>query len=138
MQFAQLCDRVETVAMTAGPIDLSPFPGVWVNSNPATNGIARLVMSETDGKLTLQVFAIGPEDLIDWGTVDVNVFTSSPSSLVGGGFTCAYDFGFAETRLQGMLAKGLLVLAEMNSFKDESGRADYFVREYFALDHGRY
>jgi len=138
MQFVQLCDRVETVAMIAGPIDLSPFPGVWVNSNPATNGIARLVMSESGGKLTLQVLAIGPEDLIDWGTADVTVFTSSPSSRVGAGFTCAYDFGFAETRLQGMLAKGLLVLAELNTFKDESGRADYFVREYFALDHGRY
>jgi hypothetical protein len=138
MQFAQICDRVEVDATQAGPINLSALPGTWVNSNPETNGIARMVMTESDGKLRLQVYAIGPDGLLDWGTADVEVFTSSPSSRVAAGFTCLFDFGFAETRLQGMLAKGLLVLALLHSFKDESRRADYFVREYFALMHGRY
>ena len=32
-----------------------------------------------------------------------------------------------------MIMKGLLVLAEFHSFKDNSNRAPYFVREYFAL-----
>jgi hypothetical protein len=138
MQFAQICDRVETDASVAGPINLSAFPGIWVNSNPDTNGIARMVISESDGNLSLRVYAIGPDGLIDWGTADVSVFTSKPSSRGGAGFTCLYDFGFAETRLQGMIAKGLLVLAQFHSFKDDSKRVDYFVREYFALAHGRY
>jgi hypothetical protein len=138
MQFAQIRDRVETDAATAGPLDLSALPGIWVNSNPDTNGIARLVMSEFNGNLSLQVYAIGPDGLIDWGTADVTVFASTPSSRIGAGFTCLYDFGFAETRLQGMIVKGLLVLAQFHSFKDDSKRADYFVREYFALAHGRY
>lgn len=138
MQFAQLCDRVETDATTAGPIDVSAFPGMWVNSNPDTNGIARLVMSESDGNLSLQISAIGPAGLIDWGTVPVSVFTSTPVSRVGAGFTCLYDFGFAETRLQGSMVKGLIVLAQFHCFKDDSNRADYFVREYFAMTHGRY
>lgn len=138
MQFAQICDRVETDAATAGPLDLSALPGIWVNSNPATNGIARMVMSEADGNLSLQVYAIGPDGLIDWGTADVAVFTATPLSRIGAGFTCLYDFGFAETRLQGMIVKGLIVLAQFHSFKDDSRRVDYFVREYFALAHGRY
>lgn len=138
MQFAQIRDRVETDAATAGPLDLSALPGIWVNSNPDTNGIARLVMSESNGNLSLQVYAIGPDGLIDWGTADVTVFASAPSSRIGAGFTCLYDFSFAETRLQGMIVKGLIVLAQFHSFKDESRRADYFVREYFALAHGRY
>jgi hypothetical protein len=138
MQFAQIRDRVETDAATAGPLDLSALPGIWVNSNPDTNGIARLVMSESNGDLSLQVYAIGPDGLIDWGTAEVAVFTPSPSSRVAAGFTCLYDFGFAETQLQGMITKGLLVLAQFHSFKDDSRRADYFVREYFALTHGRY
>jgi hypothetical protein len=37
-----------------------------------------------------------------------------------------------------MIMKGLLVLAQLHSFKDESRRADYFVREYFALAHEQY
>jgi hypothetical protein len=138
MQLAQIFDRVETDGSTAGPMDISGLPGIWVNSNPDTRGIARMVMSESNGNLSLQVHAIGPDGLIDWGTAEVSVFASSPSSRVGAGFTCLFDFGFAETRLQGSMAKGLLVLAQYHSFKDDSGRVDYFVREYFALTHGRY
>jgi hypothetical protein len=37
-----------------------------------------------------------------------------------------------------MILKGLIVLAQIHRFKDDSKRADYFVREYFALEHGRY
>lgn len=135
MQFAQIRDRVRA---DDGPLDLSAFPGTWVNSNPETSGIARLLMTEEGGRLRLQVYAIGPEGLIDWGTVDASPFTASPSSRAGTGFTCVYDFGFAETELQAMLLKGLMVLAQLHRFKDASGRMDYFVREYFALSHVRY
>jgi len=138
MQFAQLCDRVETGARPPGDIDLRAFPGTWINSNPDTNSIARIEVSESNGKLTLQVSAIGPNGLIDWGTMNAEVFASGPSSRVGAGFTCHYDFGFAEARLQGMIMKGLLVLAQFHVFKDDSKRADYFLREYFAMTHGRY
>ena len=138
MQFAQICDRVETNAATAGPIDSSALPGIWVNSNPDTTGIARMVMSDSNGALSLQVYAVGPDGLLDWGSTGVNVFTATPLSRVGAGFTCLFDFGFAETRLQGMIMKGLLVLAQTHSFKDDSNRVDFFVREYFALLHERY
>jgi hypothetical protein len=134
MQFAQLSDRVRIDATTAAaPIDYSALLGTWVNSNPETNGIARMVMTEANGKLSLRVYAIGPDGLIDWGTTEVSVFMSSPSSRVPAGFSCLYDFGFAEARLQAMILKGLAVLAQFHIFKDDSHRADYFVREYYAL-----
>lgn len=139
MQFAQVYDRVETdKATTAEPADASALSGIWLNSNPDTSGIARMLMTEAGGKLSLQVYAVGPDGLIDWGAADAQVFMSSPSSQVIAGFTCLYDFGFAETRLQAMIMKGLIVLAQFHSFKDESRRADYFVREYFALAHGQH
>ena len=138
MQFAQIHDRIETDPAAAGPLDLSALPGTWVNSNPETSGIARMVMSDQDGELVLQTFGIGPDGLIDWGTAEVAIFTSAPSSRLAAGFSCHYDFGFGEARLQGMIMKGLLVLAQFHHFKDESGRADHFVREYFALAHGKF
>lgn len=138
MEFAQICDFVEPEAISSRPMDVSGLPGVWINSNPQTNGIARMVMSEADGRLSLQVYAIGPDGLIDWGVVKVQIYSSTPSSRAGAGFSCRFDFGFAESFLQGMIMKGLLVLAELRTFKDESNRADYFVREYFALEHQRY
>jgi hypothetical protein len=137
LQFAQLSDRVESNTSNTA-MDTHALPGVWINSNPDTTGIARMVMSESDGGLSLQVFAVGPEGLIDWGGTGVKVFAGQPASKVAAGFTCKFDFGFAETELQGMIMKGLLVLAQFHRFKDDSKRADFFVREYFALEHGRY
>jgi len=133
MEFAQIFDRVENAP--AAPIGPAGLTGNWLNSNPDTNGIARLIVSEKEGKVSVQVYAVGSEGLIDWGVTDVALFASTPASRVCAGFTCVYDFGFVETQLQGMIMKGLLVLAQLHHFKDGSGRADYFVREYFALAH---
>lgn len=138
MQFAQLSDQVDQTEANGAITDLRALPGVWINSNPDTNGIARLVVSESNGRLSLQAFAAGPEGLIDWGSTNLKVFAGLPTSKVAAGFTCLFDFGFAETELQGMIMKGLLVLAQFHRFKDSSKRADYFVREYYALEHGRY
>ena len=97
-----------------------------------------MVISQSEESFSLRVYAVGPEGLIDWGPARLNIFTSAPASQAAAGFTCLYDFGFVETRLQAMILKGLIVLAQIHRFKDDSKRADYFVREYFALDHGRY
>ena len=138
MQFAQIRDRVSAEPDSGGTGGLSTLAGVWVNSNPDTTGVARMVITQSGPRLSLQVYAIGPEGLIDWGSVDINVFTATPSSHVAAGFTCLYDFGFVETCLQAMILKGLIVLAQIHRFKDGGDRVDYFVREYFALEHGRY
>ncbi len=135
MEFAQLRDRVEIDGEATSAIDTAELIGTWINSNPHTSGIARVVTSSSNGNLSLRAYAVGPEGLIDWGTVDVSLFAPAPASKAGAGFSCLYDFGFAEARLQGMIMKGLLVLAQLQRFKDQSGRVDYFVREYFALAH---
>lgn len=138
MQFLMIRDRVGTHADAATETDCSGLHGMWLNSNPDSNGIARMRIAESDGNLVLEVFAIGPEALIEWGRKSIAVFTAGPSSRIAAGFTCSYDFGFVETRLQAMILKGLIVLAELHTFKDDSNRANYFVREYFALAHGQY
>lgn len=132
MKFAQISDQVET---QNAEISRTALLGTWINSNLETTSIARVKISEADGKLQLQVFAIGPDGLIDWGPAPAHVFAGGPASHAGAGFTCNYDFGFAEARLQAMIMKGLLVLAQFHVFKDDSGRADYFLREYYARSH---
>jgi hypothetical protein len=137
MEFAQLNDRVEFEGAAAAP-DVSGLAGVWINSNPDTNGIARMEFSDVEGQLSVRVHAVGPDGLIDWGTAPVKLFAASPNSRATAGFTCTYDFGFAETRLQAMIMKGLIVLAQFHKFKDDSNRMNFFVREYFAVVHDRY
>jgi hypothetical protein len=119
-------------------MELNALLGTWINSNPDTNSIAQVKATSLDGKLKLQISAVGPDGFIDWGVADAQVFAATPTSHAGAGFTCRYDFGFAETRLQGMIMKGLLVLAQFHLFKDDSKRASYFLREYFAATHDRF
>lgn len=137
MEFVQLCDRVEIDGVEE-PLDVSALSGVWINSNPDTNGIARMEFSGVGRQLSVRVHAVGPDGLIDWGLSPVRLFASSPKSRATAGFTCTYDFGFAETRLQAMIMKGLIVLAQFHKFKDKSNRMEFFVREYFAVVHDRY
>jgi hypothetical protein len=119
-------------------MELSALVGTWINSNPDTNSVAAVKATEAGGKLELRISAMGPDGFIDWGTAEANVFAATTDSKVGAGFTCRYDFGFAETRLQGMIMKGLLVLAQFHLFKDDSKRASYFLREYFAATHDQF
>jgi len=136
MQSAQLFDLVE--ANSTDPIEFSHWAGKWINSNPETTGIARLEISEAHGEFFLEVHAIGPDGLIPWGRTPIKTLAANPTSRRGAGFTCSYDFGFVSVRLQAMIVKGLIVLGQFHTFKDDSGRASFFVREYFAIEHGRY
>jgi hypothetical protein len=134
-KFAQISDLVETQPIHDRDINRGALTGNWINSNPDTNSIARVNVFETDGKLQLQAFGVGPAGLIDWGVTTAAVFAAGPASRVGAGFAATVDFGFAEARLQGMIMKGLLVLAQFHLFKDDSKRAGYFLREYYAKTH---
>src|SRR5829696_2379669 len=105
IQYAQLSDNVEPERITK--IDPKALIGHWINSNPDTTSIARINITEANGKLQLQVSAVGPDGLIDWGIASAEVFAAGPASRTGAGFACTYDFGFAEARFQAMIMKGL-------------------------------
>ena len=118
-------------------MELGALTGTWINSNPDTHSVALVKATGSNGELKLQVSAVGAGGLIDWGPVDAEVFAVAPESKIGGGFTCRYVFDHGETRLQGMIMKGLLVLAQFHLFNDDQ-RESYFLREYFAATHDRF
>ena len=134
-QFAQLFDLVETEPIREHDVDRGALVGNWINSNSDTSSIARLKVFEADGKLQVQAFAVGPDGSIDWGATTADVFAAGPASRVGAGFAATFDLGFADVRLQAMIMKGLLVLAQFHLFKDDSGRHSHFLREYYAKTH---
>lgn len=120
-------------------MELSALVGTWINSNPDTHSVALVKATESGGRLKLQVSAVGGDGLIDWGpAADTEVFAATPDSQSGAGFTCRYEFPHGETRLQGMIMKGLLVLAQFHFFDDDSDRENHFLREYFAMTHDRF
>ena len=119
-------------------MELGALLGTWINSNPDTHSVALVKATESGGRLKLQVSAVRDGGLFDWGSADADVFAATPDSQAGAGFTCRYQFEHGETRLQGMIMKGLLVLAQFHSFNDNTEHENFFLREYFAATHDKF
>jgi hypothetical protein len=117
-----------------GPFEIDPSPllGHWINTNSITPGIARVIISGGGRDVSIRVFAASGPTPREWGDADVEVVYSagvqSPAAMA---FVARYDFGFVETRLEANLSLGLLVIAAFNTFRDGSGRSNYFAREFF-------
>ena len=68
----------------------SQYNGIWLNDDPATDGITRLIIGNVGPTITVQAFArCRPRDC-DWG-VRSRPFTSEP-------YTLAFEFGDGVTR----------------------------------------
>jgi hypothetical protein len=115
----------ESEAGTA--LDLSVLIGDWRNTNPA-GSITRIVCRPAgEGRMTVRVWTPSR----DWGAIDAPVYAFTFDSREAGAFSANYDFGFARVRLQANVKAGVLVVVSLNSFHDESGRSNYFDREFF-------
>jgi hypothetical protein len=113
-------------------VDPAPFVGTWINTNDsARHKIARVVISIRDGDLIVHAYGDCSPELCDWGEVSADVFAESISAHVAMSFSAVYDFGFMESYLQSNVKHGTLVIATCNKFKDDSGRSNYYTREFF-------
>ena len=127
-------DRVEISDITQNgyALRLESLPGIWLNTDSRTRGIAKVVTAVNGSELTVRAFGAGNPDLIDWGEVEADyIYANSLSSRDAAGFTAQYHFDFAEVHLQANWNQGLLVLASFTSFKDGSNRSNYFSRDFF-------
>jgi len=133
----RLDERMEATDLVA----TEPLLGTWLNTNSATQGITRAVLFAKDGQFKLQILAAGhpgPCDFgetsasfFDWGETSASFFAVDASSTEAMAFSAFYDFGFMDTRLQGHVRQGVLIIAKFDRFKDTSGRSNYFSKEFF-------
>jgi hypothetical protein len=112
-------------------IDPRPLVGSWMNTNNGSRGITRVAVSLKESGIVVRAFGACEPSPCDWGESYAEVFASEPDSIEGNAFNALYDFGFMETRLQAHIRQGLLVVAKFDRFKDHSGRANYFSKEFF-------
>lgn len=127
---AQAGDWLANSADTpTGGADLTPYLGTWRNTWRHTRGISHLaLLRDGDGFL---VHAHGVASDRPWGAVSAWAYADNVGSPDPSGFFATYDFEFKEMRLAANFNKGLLIVAAYNRFHDNSGRADYFTREFF-------
>lgn len=112
-------------------IDPAPLVGTWHSTNKATRGIIKLILAERNGVLTVQAFGAWESTPIDWGEAQGEAFAGGVGLGDGVGFKAFYDFGFLQTVMAAYLNKRILVVDTYNTFKDTSGRFNYFFRDHF-------
>jgi len=111
---------------------LESLLGTWINTNPSSRDVAKLTVSQEDGVLYVRIFGSGSPSLLDWGNVPIGtVYVRDVNSAEPMAFDAQYDLGFMDILVQANFSLGLLVLACFNSFKDHSGRNNYFSRDFF-------
>ena len=123
--------RADERPEAAGVISPEPLLGTWLNTNDATQGIVRAVLTASGSEIELQIVAAGDPGTCDWGRTGARLFSADTSSAEAMAFSAFYDFEFMETRLQAHVRQGVLIIAKFDRFKDNSGRSNYLSKEFF-------
>ena len=119
------------IAPAASRLDLSVLLGDWRNTN-AGGRLARIVVDVNDtGGVDVQVFGRDADGDVDWGTVLASVYSFTFEEYAAGAFNAKFDFDGACVRLQANTKAGVLVVVELVEFRDNSGRSNFFDREFF-------
>lgn len=114
------------------PLHGGSLLGTWTNTNLSSWGITKLIISQEERTACVHVFGSGPSNLIDWGKTPIEtIYAKDAGSAEAVAFDARYDMGFMDVLIEANVNLGLLVVACLNTFKDHSGRANYFSREFF-------
>lgn len=112
--------------------DLSPLLGTWINTNPASGGITRVVLARQDDRLVIRAFEAGGPVPRDWGEVEAEgIYAAGITSRQAAAFCATYRLDGTETRLLANMSLGLLIIASVNTFTEGHKRARRFSREFF-------
>lgn len=114
------------------PPDAHSYLGHWKNTNPHTSGILELAIESADTGLSIRIWGAAAGVRVDWGVQKAEAFACVEENAVqAAALYATYDFGFMTTELQLRLNKGILPLMSFSVFCDDSGRSNYYTREFF-------
>ena len=121
----------EFASAPPGEIDVAPLLGTWWATDKATDSVVKLELADHAGSFVVHAFGACTPAPCDWGERPAVPYAATVGSRDAMAFSAVYDFGFMETLLAAYMKGGILVLDTFNAFKDASGRANYFTREFF-------
>jgi hypothetical protein len=112
-------------------LEPAPLLGTWHATDKEASGVPRLELSQSEDEVLVRTFGDADGQPYDWGEVRATVYGDSPTATTAMAFSAVYDFGFLTVLLAAYGKQGILVLDTFATFKDDSGRGDYFSREFF-------
>ena len=121
----------DTPATPGTPLDHQPIVGIWYATDQATPGVTQLTLASRDGALVIHAHGADEPQPHDWGETEATSYGAGPAADKAMAFTAEYDFGFLTILLAAYGKQGILVLDTFTRFHDDSGRSDYFTREFF-------
>jgi hypothetical protein len=112
-------------------LDPSVLVGDWHNTN-AEGSIARIVCTPNDGgSIDVRAYGRYAGTPADWGSVPASVYAFTFEERAAGAFSARFELGEARVDLQANVKLGVLVVVELITFLDGSGRSSFFDREFF-------
>jgi hypothetical protein len=107
--------------------------GLWVNTDPATRGIAELVIEQDGEQFYVSAVGAGADGPIQWPRTRAQALANLEEEAGQRSIALAadFDFGFMKAETYLRANKGVLVIVLFNVFLDESGRSNYVTREFY-------
>ncbi len=127
--FAALAALATACGANGASANIGQFTGQWVNLNPMTQGVTRIVISTPGGPVRVHAFGqCSPTDC-DWGAVDGRPFGPHPGANALGAtqsIMARINAGFANKFLViERIGPDRLQVKVFTDFIDNSGRQDY-------------
>lgn len=126
-----LCMMFVVPAFATAPMNHGALVGVWVNTNPATRSIVRVIIRKAGTGITVHPFGACSPTPCDHGVMSADAFARAVTSSVSVGFNAEHNFGFKMTSYNGYLQGRRLALLTQNTFAAGDSRMDYTVLETF-------
>jgi|SRR5882762_1877099 len=114
-------------------LNASNMTGRWVNTDPATQGIAEIVIEEDAEQFYVSAVGVGAAGPIQWPRTRAQALANLEEEAGQRSIALAvtFDFGFMKADTYLRANKGVLVIVLFNVFMDRSGRSNYVNREFY-------
>ncbi len=128
---AQIEEIVAKVKMEKALIlSLTNLIGKWNNCDKNTRGLVSVVLTAQGNVLKVQCFGSCVPTPCNWGVITGTAYAENVTATPAIAFSAMYDFKFKATIVTGYLDRGCLIVETFDTFKDGSGRSNYYSRYY--------
>ena len=127
---------VSQSAFAVQPANTANLVGTWVNVNPTTGGIVKIVVTNSIFGFTINTFGACSPTPCNHGVIAASRFSKSVSSNVAQGLSGQYNFGFSTMlvtaqRVYDLDGGNFLELESRTKFAAGDTRNDYTRTELF-------
>lgn len=117
------------VALALEVINPNPVVGTWLNTDPHTRDIVKIVVAVKGTEITVHTWGACTPTPCDWNVVPGMVYANAVDSHVAVGFTATYKFGFSQVIMVAHIEGNQLIVETFTHFTDNSGRSDYYFKD---------